>query len=347
MPTIRDVAKESGVSVATVSYVLNNGPRPVGADTRERVLDVMRRMNYVPSATARRLAGRQMHTVGVLFGYVETEILTNPYAATVLQGILSAAAEARYNVTLFTLPWEGAETSAVEFRDGRTDGVLVVAPLTISDMISGLTAQEIPVVSVSGPSQVPGVPFVDVDNHRGARLATEYLLSLGHTRIAHISGHPDHADVLVRRSVFLQTMADAGIPVPPAYVPEGTYHWPHAREIVRTLLSRSDRPTAIFAGNDTLAIHCLEVARMVGLRVPEELSIIGFDDLPMAALVSPQLTTIRQPLIEIGARATRLLIRLIAAKEDERGPLPIDLAGDDGILLQPELIIRGSCAPLS
>ena len=336
--TIRDVARESGVSVATVSYVLNNGPRNVAAPTRERVLDTVRRLNYHPNATAQRLAGRKMRTVGVLFGYVETEILTNPYAAMVVQGILSAAAQQRYNVTLFTLRWEDADTSAAEFRDERTDGILVVAPLTNSDIVQGLADLQIPLVTVSSPSGVPGVPYVDVDNTAGARMATEHLLALGHTRFAHIGGQEVHQDVPARRNAFLQTLAEAGIMVPDTYLPEGTYDWQLVRKIARQILTLPEPPTAIFAGNDTLALVILEVAQSLGLRVPEDLSLVGFDDLPMAAVVSPGLTTVRQPLIAIGAAATRTLIREIegdAVENEER----------QDIVMSPELIVRGSTGP--
>lgn len=347
MATIRDVAKESGVSVATVSYVLNNGPRQVGAATKERVLSVVRRLNYHPNATAQRLAGRQMRTVGVLFGFVEPDILTNPFAATALQGVLSAAAQLRYNVTLFTSVWETAETSAAEFTDGRTDGVLVVGPLIDSDMISGLAALGIAVVCVSGPSDTPGVPYIDVDNEKGARLATEHLIGLGHTRIAHIGGRDTHADVHVRRDTFLRTMADAGLNVPAGYVPEGSYEWTKVPTIVRSVLTHPTPPTAIFAGNDTLAVECLKEARLLGIRVPEDLSIVGFDDLPVAQHVSPQLTTVRQPLTQIGALAMQLLVQKITAGEKggDTPRLPLDDSGAN--LQQPELIVRGSSGPPS
>ena len=347
MATIRDVAKESGVSVATVSYVLNNGPRQVGASTKERVLSVVRRLNYHPNATARRLAGRQMRTIGVLFGYVGPDILTNPFAATILQGVLSAAARVHYNVTLFTSVWETAETSAVEFTDGRTDGVLVIGPLVGSDMIPGLSALGIPVVCVSGPSETPGVPFIDVDNETGARLATKHLIGLGHTRIAHIGGRRTHADAIVRRDVFLRTMENAGLHVPESYLPEGSYEWTRVPSIIRAVLTHPIRPTAIFAGNDILAVECLKEARLLGLRVPEDLSIVGFDDLPIAQHVSPPLTTICQPLTEIGSMGMELLVQRIQASEKNGAAVTMAVDAQGGILQQPELILRGSTCPPS
>jgi len=349
MATIRDVARESGVSVATVSYVLNNGPRTVAPATRDRVLDVVRRMNYHPNAAAQRLNGRQMRTLGVVFGCIETDIVTNPYAAMVLQGIVSAAAQVRYNVTLVTVPWEGAVASAPAFNDSRTDGVLVVAPETDSDIVQGLAALGIPLVCVSGPSRVPGVPFVDVDNTRGGRIGAEYLISLGHERIAYLGGDENHADVPARRRGFVAAMAAAGLSPLPEYLLPGTYEPPRARESARRLLQLPRRPTAVFAANDTLAIILLEAARELGLRVPEDLSVLGFDDLTAASLVSPPLTTIRQPLAQIGACAARLLIRQVETGEEaDEGALMETACGGvpmpGGVLFTPELVVRGSCA---
>ncbi len=339
--TIRDVAKASGVSVATVSYVLNNGPRPVNALTREHVLGVISRMNYRPDATAQRLSGRKMRTIGVHFGNIEADILTNPFAATVLQGIVSAASRARYNVTLFTTPWEDAGTSAVEFRDGRTDGVLVIAPVTDSDVVSGLAALDIPVVCVASPSCVPCVPFVEVNNRRGAEMATEYLLALGHTRIAFLGGDRNHSDAVARRDTFLATMDAAGVSVPTEHVPEGTYYWPRAVDNIRRLLTSANRPTALFAGNDTLAILAMEMARSLGLTIPGDLSVVGFDDLPNAALVSPPLTTVRQPLTQIGAVATETLIRIIEGDTSVQGADSEEMPMCR--YLDAELVVRASC----
>jgi LacI family transcriptional regulator len=349
MATIRDVARESGVSVATVSYVLNNGPRPVAPATRDRVLDVVRRMNYHPNAAAQRLNGRQMRTLGLLFGCIESDIVTNAYAAMLLQGIVSAAARACYNVTLFTMQWEGASASAPAFKDGRTDGVIVVAPETDSDVVEGLAALGIPLVCVSGPSGVPGVPFVDVDNATGGRIAAEYLLSLGHERVAYLGGDENHADVPARRRGFVDAMTSAGHAPPPEYLPPGTYERSRAQEIACRLLRLPRRPTAVFAASDTLAILLLETARELGLRVPEDLSVLGFDDLTTASLVSPPLTTVRQPLGQIGACAARLLVRQVetgaeAAEDALAGPAFGGVPAFGGIVFAPELVVRGSCA---
>jgi LacI family transcriptional regulator len=337
MATIRDVAKQSGVSVATVSYVLNDGPRPVRPETRQRVLEVMHRLNYHPNAMARGLVRRRMHTLGVLFGLVEPEIVTNPYAAAVLQGILASAADLGYNITLFPQPWKDAPHSAAAFRDRRNDGVLVVAPVEGSDMVPSLAALGLPLVVVSAPSPVAGVPSVDVDNALGARLATEHLLSLGHTRIAHLGGDTVHHSVSVRQESFRATLAEVGVPLPPEYLVQGTYDPTYLRTLARNLLALPKPPTAIFAGNDMIAFAVMEVAREESIAVPEQLSVVGFDDIATASLVTPPLTTIRQPLATLGSRAVRLLAQRVEGSDDAP-PVPPQT------LETPTLVVRSTTA---
>jgi len=344
--TIRDVAKESGVSVATVSYVMNNGPRPVRPQTRQRVLDVMHRLHYHPNAMARGLVRRQMHTLGVLFGMIEPEIVTNPYAAAVLQGIFSAGASRSYNITLFTEPWRDAHHSAPAFRDRRTDGMIVVAPTLNSDMVSGLAALGLPLVVVSAPSLLPGVPSVDVDNKQGGRLAAQHLLTLGHTRIAHISGDLIHASVAARRDGFETVLAEAGICLPPEYQRVGSYAFEPNFTVVREMLSLPCPPTAIFAGSDQIAFAILEVARDKGISVPGQLSVIGFDDVAAAARVSPALTTIRQPLSALGGHATHLLVDQLEQEGNNRGIVPAN-GRSLALLEEPSLVIRETTAPFS
>ncbi len=340
MATIRDVAKASGVSVATVSYVLNNGPRPVRPQTRERVLAVMRHLNYHPNAMARGLIRRRMNTVGVLFGQIESAIVTNPYAASVLQGILSAAAELNYNVTLFPKQWVNVRHSAAAIRDRRTDGVLVIAPLDDSDMVPGLAALGVPMVVVSGLDYDLNVPSFDVDNIAGARLAVEYLLSLGHRRIGHISGSLRFDSARTRRKEFLETLKAAGITVPDEYIVEGDYSgYGDVPEILRRFLALPDPPTALFAGNDQIALTILNAANAMNIAIPQRISLIGFDDIPLAPMLSPPLTTSRQPLDAMGALAVRKLVNLIEGASVSENPEQLRY------LAKPELIIRKTTGP--
>lgn len=334
-PTIRDVAQVCGVSQATVSYVIN-GKRVLKADTRERVFKAMREMNYHPSAVARGLSGKQVHTLGVLFPVIESiGFVTNPYAMGLLHGVFWGAQREGFNVTLFTSRWEGAETSAPPLRDGRTDGILVIAPPLGSDILPGLASLGVPVVGISAAKHA-GVAVVDVDDEAGLRLATQHLIDLGHRRIAYLSGNSDTASYAPRRAGFLGAMEAAGVAVNPKWVQASDFNGSRALEQARAWLEQRVPPTAILAGNDSIAAGVLEAARRAGVRVPQELSVVGFDDVPAAAGMTPALTTVCQPLSEIGEKATALLI------ERMRGSFS---ATDEEVhLLAPQLVVRNSTA---
>jgi LacI family transcriptional regulator len=338
MATIYDVAKEAGVSLSTVSNVLNNGPRPVRPETRKRILEAVRRLDYHPSAVARGLARQRTNTLGIFFSVVESSaIVMNAYSAAILQGALAAAADTGYNITHLTTPWRDAEHSIAPFRDRRIDGVLVVAPLTDSDMMPALTALELPVVAVSWPPERGGVPSVDIDDVCGTRLLMQHLLDLGHRRIGHITGHPNLISASTRQQVYQQCLAEVGIVLRPDYVVSGLYSSEAGYANACRLLTLPDPPTAIFAGNDEIAYGVLEAARAMGIAVPGRLSVVGVDDRPQSALMTPPLTTLRQPFDKVGEEATRLLIQRVAGK-----PVPAMRH-----LFTPELVVRGSTAPPS
>ncbi|HLK57545.1 MAG TPA: LacI family DNA-binding transcriptional regulator [Chthonomonadaceae bacterium] len=336
MATIYDVAKEAGVALSTVSNVLNNGPRPVRPETRARVLETMKRLNYHPSAVARGLARQRTHNLGILFGVVESSaIVINAYSAAILQGVLTAAAEQDYNITHLRVPSPARENALASFRDRRTDGFLVVAPPLDSELIPSLVSLEIPLVAVSWPPEWQPVPSVDVDDVHGAQLIMRHLLELGHRRIAHIAGHPNLISAITRRNIYLQCMAEAGIEPPPEYVQPGLYATEAGYEGARRLLTLPAPPTAIFAGNDEIAFGVLEAARERGVAIPERLSVVGVDDRPPAAYMTPPLTTLRPPFVQMGEEAARLLIQCVEGN-------PVDATMR---LFQPELVVRGSTAP--
>lgn len=335
MATIRDVAKESGVSVTTVSFVLNNSPRPVSAETRRRVTEVARRMNYHPNAMARGLVQRKMNSLGVLFAQVESSIVTNKYATGILEGVFTEAVANGYDIHLYTRPWESAEVSAPRFRNKQTDGTMIIVPGIDSDMVTGLRQFGIPVVVVSSPTAIEGVSYVDIDNVQGARLAANHLLSLGHKRIAHVMGAPVQHSVFERRDAFLSSLEAAGIPMRREYLVGDSFVRDDVLRTARRLLSLPEPPTAIFASNDDIALHIVRLAQEMGINIPRDLSVIGFDDYLQAQHSTPPLTTIHHPLADIGRKATRLLLARIEneAMEDER------------CIFAPQLVVRGTTAP--
>lgn len=337
-PTIKDVARVCGVSVATVSYVIN-GTRVLKPDTRARVLKAMEEMNYHPNAVARSLSSKRVHTIGVHCGVLKAaEFITNSYAAGILSGVLDCASQQEFDVTLFTAKWQSVRKSAPLLRDGRTDGILVVAPPASSDMLEGLAASGRPLVAISAPQQ-PGIPVVDVDNYAGAKMAARHLIELGHKRIVAILGDTDLAAFAPRHDGFCDALKEAGLSPKPDWIVSSRFDGSLAFEQTSALLRAREPPTAIFAGNDTIALAVMDAARSLGVRVPQQLSVVGFDDSPFAIVVTPNLTTIRQPLHAIGACATTLLIERVrkqAAPDDQRVHL-----------LAPELIVRDSTATAS
>lgn len=343
-PTLKDVASLAGVSPYTVSAVIN-GARSntqVSEATRKRILASAEKVNYHPSAVARSLASRKTYCLGVQFGILEpTKAIGNSYATALLQGIMGEAEKHHYNVLLFTETWVNAAKSAPAFRDRRTDGVILIAPLTDTDMLSALSALPLSLVAVSpDPAECPvHVPSVDVDNAHGVFLSVQHLVERGHTRIAHITGNPNVASVIERRQAFLEAMKTFKLTVPDDFVITATYDATTVPKLLPELLARPDPPTAIVAGNDNLALAIISTCRAKNVRVPEDLSVVGFDDTPLACQVNPALTTIRQPLVEIGTEAVRLLLAEInSEREPEEEARPVHLP----CRLQPELIIRES-----
>ncbi|HLK56998.1 MAG TPA: LacI family DNA-binding transcriptional regulator [Chthonomonadaceae bacterium] len=337
-PTLGDVAKSAGVSLYTASVVLN-GSRSntrVSEATRQRIVEAAAELRYHPNLMARGLTNRRTHSLGVCFGVMMAhDTITNPYASHVLQGILAACSDLGYCVTLYTERWQDEATSAVRFRDGRCDGLIVIAPPTESDIVPALATLGLKLCAIAYPAETYGVNQVDVDNRRGIELAVSHLVELGHRRIAHIHGNADMASVPTRREAFVAAMARAGLPLYDHYIQAGSYDGMGIDEAIERLFALPDPPTALIAGNDTIAIAAMAACREREIRIPEQLSLVGFDGSLSGELVTPPLTTIKQPLHEIGATAAKLLIAEIIGKNDDAR----------GHLLAPELVVRGSTGP--
>jgi LacI family transcriptional regulator len=302
-----DVARAAGVSVATVSKVVN-GRYGVSQATLAKVLTVIDDLEYVTSLGARSLRSHTTNVIGVLVAEFE------PFSTELLKGVSDAINGRGYELLAFSgghrdvsLGWERRSLS----RLGGTliDGAIIVTP-TVPDAGRG-----IPVVAIDRHAGRSSVPTVDADNLGGAVLATEYLLGLGHRRIAHLAGRPDLESARLREQGFRAAMAAAGIAVDESLVRNGGYRAETATAPACELLTMAERPTAIFAGNDVSAIRTMEVARELGLRVPDDVSVVGFDNVPESALAIPALTTIDQPLRAMGATALDLLVRILQGQD--------------------------------
>ena len=341
-PTLKDVAARAGVGKAAVSAALRGsltGTR-VSEATRKRILHAAAELRYSPNIIARGLKNQRLNLLGVTFDYPDpTWIVEDNYGINMLKGIIGGAHNSGYSTTLFHKPWDDAKNSATGFRGQGIDGFLVVAPGYRSDMVPGLAALGIPLVVISSSSDQYGVPSVAVDNMKGVRLVLNHLRSLGHRRIAHLTDSISQFDWVMRRETFLAMAEEAGIQVPPDYAryltnahrDRGFYHH------VRYLMSLPEPPTAIFATNDSVAMEALDAARDLGLDVPGQLSIVGFDDDREGRRTTPPLTSVRYAMVEMGQTAAKLLIALI---EGEDVPAVTHL-------FEPELVVRESTAPPS
>ncbi len=322
--TLADVAARAGVSVATVSKVAN-ARYGVAPETVIRVQEVIDELGYAGHLGAISLRSSRTNVLGILVAEFE------PFSVGLLRGMSAAAAETGYDLMAYT----GGGKSGWERRLlARLGGTLIDGAIIVTPTVLGPQAP-VPVVAVDphyGPAQIP---TVDADSYEGAKVATEYLLELGHRRIAFLGGRDDLESAHLRESGFRDAMSEAGIVVDTDLI-RATRFQPEIAEIeARTLLTRPQRPTAVFAANDITAERTVAVARELGLTVPTDLSVIGFDDIPEAALCDPPLTTVRQPLREMGEAAMDMLLDLLGGKD-----------GSTHVRLPVELIVRESCAPL-
>lgn len=321
-----DVARTAGVSVATVSKVVN-GRYGVAQSTADRVQQVIESLGYEASLGAKSLRSHRTNVLGILVSEFE------PFSTELLKGASAALGETGYELLAYSgggggkVGWERRYISRLSGT--LIDGAIIVTP-TVVDGHYG-----IPVVAVDPHTGPSGPPTVDCDSFGGAVTATKYLIGLGHRRIGFIGGRHDLESARLRDAGFRRAMADAGIPVDESLVQSGRYTTKTAEAPSREILTRADRPTAVFAANDLSAIAVMEVARELGLSVPDDLSVIGFDNVPESALASPPLTTIAQPLQQMGAEALRLLVDVINGVER-----------DPHLRLPTQLVERSSCRPL-
>lgn len=329
--TIYDVARHVGVSIATVSRALN-GTGQIAPDTRAQIDDAVRTLGYKPNNLARSLVTRSTQTIALLLPDI-----TNPFYPGLVKGVQDCAHRHGYMVLLCTAEGDpaGEESYLAMLRARQVDGALVDGLQLPKARIGALVDDGFPIVSLDRDIDNAVVPLVQVDNRRGARLATEYLLELGHRRIAHVLGFEGLRITSERRRGYEEALRAAGVDVDPHLVAPGAFTEDGGRAAIDELLDRAGEVTAVFAANDLSAIGVLSGLAKRGIRVPEEISVVGFDDLRLASYVSPPLTTVHQPAEEIGTRAAQVLIDLLQGRRRRQRR----------ILLEPTLVVRGSSGP--
>jgi len=317
--TIREVAALARVSTMTVSRVIND-EATVAEETRASVLAAIRELNYMPNTAARRLAGSETLRLGLLFSNPSTA-----YLAEFLVGALDEAAKTGHQLIVERCAGTAAPAAALQkLINGGADGLILPPPLCdIGQVLDEVRQAEVAAVSVASGNPPPDMPAVGMDNFAASLEMTRSLIALGHRRIAFIKGHPNQSVSDQRLQGYRTALGQAGLPVDDTLMEQGYFDYRSGLTAAGVLLGRSPRPTALFAANDDMAAAAISVALRMGLQVPGDISIVGFDDTLIASAVWPALTTIRQPIAEMGAAAVDLVLEEIRRRRTgDTSPAP-------------------------
>ncbi|MDV6332485.1 LacI family DNA-binding transcriptional regulator [Asticcacaulis sp. 201] len=307
--TIHDVARHVGVSPMTVSRVIN-GEKNVREETRAKVMASVEALNYSPNLAARSLATQDSARIGLLYSNPSVAFLSE-----FLLGILSESSQSGAQLLIESCEGpEGATVALEKMKAGGCDGVILSPPLSDSTRVAKiLKDMNLPFVGVAMARPDTTVSCVTIDDFKAAKAMTRRLIELGHRRIAFIKGHPNAYASQIRYDGFLAAMAKSGLEVDDNFVGQGYFTYRSGFDAAERLLSHKDKPTAIFASNDDMAAGAVAAAHRIGLDVPDQVTVVGFDDTAMASSVWPELTTVRQPISDMAGLAVRLLLDQIRA----------------------------------
>ena len=332
--TMQHVAELAQVAAKTVSRVINNEPG-VNNETKRRVLAAIEQLDYRPNLNARGLAGDRSYLVALFYDK------PGDYLSQFQTGAVERCRESGFH--LMVEPWdlddEGfARRIGIQVRQLRVDGVILLPPLCDHPLVlHQLRSSGVPIVRIAPRAESTSSPFVRTDDYSASRALTAHLLALGHRRIGFILGRPEHGATEQRHRGFRDEMAAQGVAIDETLVLPGNFLFEDGLVCARRMLGADRRPTAIFASNDDTAAAALSVAHERGLRLPAELSVVGFDDAPVAGMVWPQLTTIRQQVSSMGRAAAELIVTHLPRRQGWPDPLPSRFLGY-------ELVVRGSTA---
>jgi LacI family transcriptional regulator len=334
MPNLRleDIAKEAGVSRSTVSRVINDDPN-VRETVRKRVQEVILSSGYRPHAAARALASQRSWMLGLVLPRSVSSFFADPYFPRLTQGIAQACNQFDYTLSLFLVGSKTDEEKLIPrvTRTGYLDGLIVQSGQRDEQLIDSLVGSGIPLVIAGRPFRTDKVSFIDVDNVNAACNAVSHLIRLGYKRIGTITGTPNGTVAIDRLEGYRKALTDRGRDVDESLIAEGDFTEAGGYYAMQQLLPV--RPDAVFAASDMMAAGAMRAVREAGLRIPGNIALVGFDDLPHATLSDPQLTTMRQPVYQFGIRAVEILIDLI-----ENGQEPARR-----VIMDTELVVRASC----
>ena len=318
--TIQDIAQKASVSISTVSRVLN-GTVPVAEPKRSAVLTAVAELNYRPNTYAQSLARGQSLTIGIL-----TQNVSSPFYDAILRGVLQEIGESDYSPIFADGYWHPTkEKRALQtLLDRRVDGLIVLGGSTPDSLLLRID-RHTPLIVVGRTIDALAHRCLSLDDFQGGSMATTYLAELGHQRIAHITGLLNHQDAVERREGYAHALRDAGLEPDPELIVEGDFSEQSGVLAVEMLLERGRTFSAIFAANDQMAFGARLALFRRGIRVPDDVSLIGFDDQPLSAYMTPPLTTVRQPAVEIGARAGRAILALLQDEQVVLARFPAQL----------------------
>ncbi|MBX3016220.1 MAG: LacI family DNA-binding transcriptional regulator [Caldilineaceae bacterium] len=328
--TSHDVATRAGVSRTTVSYVLNKVETAnISEQTRQRVLDAADALGYVPNAAAQMLAGHRSHIIGLVFPRLHSHLSTHLFLLQILEGIMAVVEQQGMRLLIDSVESSHERAYLDLAHAKRIDGLILIDVPGGDRGLQRLAHDQFPIVTL-GYSH-PSLCSVDVDNAKGAQLAVEHLLAQGHTRIGCITNSPTTVAPNLRLVGYQRALQQAALPFDGDLLVDGDYHPESGFVAMQQLLALPQRPTAVFVASDVVAFGALAAIQAQGLSIPQDIAVVGFDDVPLARYATPSLTTVRMPTVEMGQRAAELLYAQILHQ-------PVE----SQVLLTTELVVRAS-----
>lgn len=328
---IIEIARRAGVSTATVSRALNNNG-PVREETRQKILQIARELNYKPNPIARSLSRKQTDTIGVILPELVDEFFME-----IIRGIDETAYRANRYVMLSSFHSQRniVETLLEFMSSGRVDGVILMAPQMQTDLASLLEKSKKPVVLLNVNNTIPKAVYFNIDNYHGAFAITRHLIEHGYQRIGMILGPEGNCDAEERFRGFSDALAKYNLPVENSLIVQGDFAARSGYYGFGRLMNQDLKPEAIFAANDMMAVGCYEAAKSSNIKIPDDVAVVGFDDIYLGRLLSPRLTTVHVPISELGSKAVRYLLQMIDGEVDPEQPYREELSTG--------LILGGSC----